>query len=552
MFVQALIDIGLLLVGAKLAEGFLGRFGLNPLIAYVLAGVVLGPLTGVVELISDIDFFVGIGVLFLFFLIGIDEIDIPGFLSTVSGRYFVAGTLSAVVSALIILPITWNSFSFSLNLEFSKALALAGILSLSSVGIVAKVLADKGYLKNLLGLRMFTVVIIAEVIAMLVVGFTIGEAGAHPSVTGILILLGKIVGFVVVAWLLSAKVLPPLIIAIQRFLKASEIAFALLIGGLFLMVAVGEQVGLHGSLAALLFGAAMSGMPHRVRETIMPGIRSASNGIFVPVFFASAGLYLDLDFTHVPVATIIALALVPAIGNLLGAFIGAYAARLDAPAVMATGLMAKGVGEIAFLILLLREGIIHHNVFSLLLLIMFGYILTMPQIISFAVGRARHPSSRSPRPEPVTPAFARHALEGVEVGVVIDRDRKYPAPSTTLREFASHWLVTRQNHYLVVDEGRPVGVVSGVKMRFMQRVFPNRSTIGGIMRTRFPQAWSDEPIDDVLERMTDHQLTVIPVMDRETGAFLGSVTNYDIMDLIMLTEEIREELEQRSKDAPAE
>lgn len=50
------------------------------------------------------------------------------------------------------------------------------------------------------------------------------------------------------------------------------------------------------------------------------------------------------------------------------------------------------------------------------------------------------------------------------------------------------------------------------------------------------------PIDDVLERMTDHSLTVIPVMAPDSGEFLGTVTSHDVLDLVVLMDEIENEL----------
>ena len=119
------------------------------------------------------------------------------------------------------------------KLEFNKALSLAGILSLSSLGLVAKVLADKGLLKELIGLRIFTAVIIAEVIALLVVGLTIGESSEAVSVVSILKLLGQIAGFTIVIWIVSAKALPRVMALLQRFLNVPELSYGLLIGGLF-------------------------------------------------------------------------------------------------------------------------------------------------------------------------------------------------------------------------------------------------------------------------------------------------------------------------------
>ena len=218
---HALLGIGLLVVSAKVAEGLLRHVGLNLIVAYTAAGALLGPVTGIVESTDDIRIFLNIGIFMLFFVIGLDEIDLPGFMATIRGRYFVAATLSVVISVFTSMIVTSDLFGvgFSLNLEFDKALALAGILSLSSLGVVAKVLSDRGILKELLGLRIFTAVIVAELIALLLIGTTIGELDHALSVTGVLRLLGEIAVFATATWIIAAKVLPRAIDLLEGLLK---------------------------------------------------------------------------------------------------------------------------------------------------------------------------------------------------------------------------------------------------------------------------------------------------------------------------------------------
>ena len=133
---EALLFIGLLIVVAKLSEGVLSRIGLSSIVAYTVAGIILGPVTGLVEVTENIKLFLDIGVFIFFFLIGLDEIDIPGFMSTIRGRYFVAATIAVLISIFFSLIVTSDltGLSFALGLEFEKALSLAGILSLSSLG----------------------------------------------------------------------------------------------------------------------------------------------------------------------------------------------------------------------------------------------------------------------------------------------------------------------------------------------------------------------------------------------------------------------------------
>ena len=114
------------------------------------------------------------------------------------------------------------------------------------------------------------------------VGVTIGELDHDHSMVGLLILLGEIAGFVVLTWVISAKVLPRAMALLQRLIDVPELSFGLLMGGLFLVVVGAEEMGLHGSLGTLLFGASLSGLPNRLRHDIMPGMRSAAEGLSFP------------------------------------------------------------------------------------------------------------------------------------------------------------------------------------------------------------------------------------------------------------------------------
>ena len=125
------------------------------------------------------------------------------------------------------------------------------------------------------------------------VGFTIGGEQQGGSTTetalSVAILLGQIAGFTIVTWILSRKVVPHLIVFLQKYFNVPQLSFGLLLGGLFLMVILAERIGLHSTIGALLFGAALSGLPHQLKVDIMPGMRSVAGGLFVPLFFASAG-----------------------------------------------------------------------------------------------------------------------------------------------------------------------------------------------------------------------------------------------------------------------
>ena len=533
MIEEALLSIGLLVVVAKLAEGVLRCFRVNSIVAYTATGILLGPVAGIIQPTGEIQILLGIGIFLLFFLIGLDELDISGFMAAVRGRYFVAATLSVLVPMLAAMAVTSDIVhDFGLGLDFSESIALAGILSLTSLGVAAKVLVDEGHLREPIGIRIFTTALIAELIALLLVGFSIGEHTHQMSWSGVFILLAQIAAFTVVTWILASRVIPPLIMLLQRFLYVPQLSFGLLLGGLFLTVAGAAKMGLHGSLGALLFGAALSGMPYQVRRDIAPGMRSAAEGLFVPLFFAAAGLHMSLSFTGLPVLTIAALVFVPLVGKFAGALIGALVARLDTPFALATGLMAKGVAEVALLLVLLETGVIGQDVFSLLVLIMFGYILLTPPAINAVIRRSRSSEPVSSH-DPVPPSLARFALTDISVGDILDFRRNYPGPTQSVRAFADRWIVPHQQDYVIADNGDLAGIVSLSMLRYVPKESWSTTRVGRIMRRNPPLASPDEPVEDVLQRMTERSLTAMPVMDRESGKFVGAITSQEILDLIV-------------------
>ena len=492
---------------------------------------------------TEIEIVLSIGIFIFFFLIGLEELDIRGFLSAVRGRLFLAAVLSVTISLLVSLAVTTDfPFDLGLNLEFTQALGLAGVLSLSSLGVVAKVLIDEGRLTETVGVQMFTAVIIAELLALFVVGFAISEHGgteAHlyeMNLTDVARIIGEIFLFAAATWFLSATILRKLIVLLQGILDVPHLSFGLLLGGLFLVVVGAEGAGLHGSLGALLFGAALSTLPYQVRRDLMPGLRGSAEGLFVPLFFASAGLNLTFDFLSLPVATILALVFLPLAGKFVAAFAGAYMSRLDAPLAVAAGLMAKGVAEIALLLLLVHSGAISAGIFSLLVLLMFAYILLSPIGITFALRRSGHTEGDFINGSSIPPSLVRFGLEGIRVQDVLDTSRSHPQQSITVQAFVDNWLLTGQHDYVVVNEGEFAGIVSVPLLRYLPHSDWGKTTLGSVIRElEEPHATPDDYVEDVLQRMTDHSISVLPVNDAETGEFIGSIASDEVVEMIVLT-----------------
>ncbi len=536
---EALFTVGTLIVAAKLLEGVFKRIGLNAIFAYAVAGVLLGPVTGLAHAGESVDLILSIGIFMFFFLIGLEELDISGFLSAVRGRIFFTALLAVALSMLVSLAVTTDYVvDLGLGLSFTEALGLAGVLSLSSLGVVAKALIDEGRLREPIGVQIFTAVIIVELIALFIVGFAISEhfSGDEHSgldAMGVAIIIAEIIGFGIVTWFVASKLVPRALGFLQRLLHVPQFAFGTLLGGLFLVVVAAEFVGLHGSLGALLFGAALSFLPYQMRHDIMPGMRGAAEGFFVPLFFASAGLHLSLDFTQLPLETILALALVPLAGKVGASFLSAYVTRVGAPFATAMGLTAKGVAEIALLLVMLQSGAISKDIFSLLVLVMLAYIMLTPMGIGFALRRMAA-STQEISLDKIPPSFERFVLDEVRVRDLLDPYRIHPETSQTVKSFAEDWLLQYQHDYVVVEHGELAGIVSVSMLRYLPHAEWDHTPISQMLRRQTPAAYSDEHLEDALQRMTEHSLSVLPVVDSETGAFRGSITSHEILEMLVM------------------
>ena len=102
-----------------------------------------------------------------------------------------------------------------------------------------------------------------------------------------------------------------------------------------------------------------------------------------------------------------------------------------------------------------------------------------------------------------------------------------------MRAFADRWIVPHQQDYVVVDNGKLTGIVSLSMLRYLPKGAWSTTELGKIVRRKAPFAHPNEPVEDVLQRMTERSLTVMPVVERESDKFVGAVSSRDILDLII-------------------
>src|SRR4249920_2654881 len=138
-----LIELGAVFLGLGLLGRLAGRIGMSPIPLYLIGGVCFG--TGGLVPLSNIGDFTTlaseVGVVLLLLLLGLEYTAAE--LTTGLRRSWPAGVLDIVLNAApgvaVALALGWGPVG---------ATVLGGVTSISSSGIVAKVLADLGRLGN--------------------------------------------------------------------------------------------------------------------------------------------------------------------------------------------------------------------------------------------------------------------------------------------------------------------------------------------------------------------------------------------------------------------
>lgn len=152
-FVQAFIY----LVAAVIAVPLARRLGLGSVLGYLVAGVVIGPVTGLVgQETVTLQHFAEFGVVMMLFLVGM-ELD-PKSLWAMRVRLLGLGGLQVTLTAAAA-----TGFAWSLGMAWQTAVAVGFLFSLSSTAIVLQTLTEKGLVKTEGGQSAFSVLLFQDI-----------------------------------------------------------------------------------------------------------------------------------------------------------------------------------------------------------------------------------------------------------------------------------------------------------------------------------------------------------------------------------------------------
>jgi len=527
---EAILFIAVLVIASKLGGELLHRIGQPTILGNVLAGIIVGPaFLAIVHPIEAIELFVSIGVFFLFFLIGLEEIDIAGLFKVMRGKIF-AGSVVAFMIPFLIAGI----FGLAIDLNFIQSFAIASVIAASSLGVTAKVLSDLGKLKSKIGLEIFTVTAIVEFIAIIVVSVFIqlDANSGTPEIGEMVWLFAKMLIFFAVAGLLSVFGLPHFFRLIKNHLRVKEAYFAIVIGVILLVAYFAEVSGVHGAIGALLLGIAVSRMNKEEYNEISKNISVIGYGIFIPIFFAGIGIHFSFAFLELE-WWIIATFLVIMTGvKFLSSYIAVRIANMRPATTVAYGVMSKGAVDLALMLSLLQAQIMDSRLFSLLVL---GTLITMiissvelqrklKKIIHFKVGTLELG---------FMPIYFRRVVSDTHAVSVMNKEYSKTSSDISIKDFSVKNNIKKIPFLVFDNSDKLVGIISKRQIEKTHKKTLDLIIISDIMYTKFHTAQPDEYLYSVIQKMNSHPFDIIPIMDPENnGKVIGIITNEGIMELL--------------------
>lgn len=300
-FVQAFIYLCAAVVMVPLAK----RLGLGSVLGYLIAGVLIGPVIGLVgEETQTLQHFAEFGVVMMLFLVGL-ELE-PSMLWSMRNRLLGLGGLQVGLTALAGLGVL-----VALGLDWRLALATGIILSLSSTAIVLQTLQEKGLTKTQGGRSAFSVLLFQDIAVIPILALlpllelpelmatatslaNQTEVHGHgdilanlPNWAYGLTVLAAVAGVILGGHFLSRPLFRYVIQAGQREVFTAT-ALMLVIG----IAALMSLVGLSPALGTFLAGVVLanSEFRHELESNIEP-----FKGLLLGLFFITVGAGIDLS-----------------------------------------------------------------------------------------------------------------------------------------------------------------------------------------------------------------------------------------------------------------
>lgn len=327
-----------LLLATQLVAHLCRRVEIPEVIGQILVGIIAGPaLLNWVHLNEMMNEFQEIGVIILMFIAGLES-DL-----SLLKKYLKPAVIVAIIGVVVPIAVMAPA-SYFFGFTKLESMFIGVIFSATSVSISVAVLREFKRLDSREGATILGAAVADDIIGVILLSIMIsvvnqaeGKTGGQP-LWAVLLLQVLFFGgtYLVVKWL--APYLMHLSERLLTVASPSVMAMIICLG----MAAIADYVGLSGAVGSFFAGIAVANT-HR-KETINRSFIPIGYAMFIPLFFVSVGLNMQIDRLSESWVFVVVMTILACLTKLVGCGAGAYISKFDLRSsyVVGSGMIARG------------------------------------------------------------------------------------------------------------------------------------------------------------------------------------------------------------------
>lgn len=271
------------------------------------------------------------------------------------------------------------------------SLFLGVALSISSVKIVASIVREMNFMRRNVGQIIVATAIIDDTVGWLIIALVLSLAqDGTIALAAVAKHTAEAAAFLVLSFTLGRRIVFFLIRWANDHFVSETPVISVIIGLMLVSALITSSIGLHTLLGAFVCGILVGESPILTRR-IEGQLRGIIASLFMPVFFAVAGLSADLGALRDPrfLSLTAALVVLASLGKGIGAFAGGAMAGLDSREclALALGMNGRGSTEVVVATIGLSLGILSPDLFTAIVSMAIVTTLAMPVTLRWALAR---------------------------------------------------------------------------------------------------------------------------------------------------------------------
>ncbi len=404
-FLQLAFTLAIILLAAKLGGYLTTRIGQPSVLGELIVGLLLGPsLLDIIHLpfVSDPHLLeetviqLGeIGVLLLMFLAGL-ELHLSDL-----ARNTKVSALAGILGVLVPVGLGWGTgllFGFDTNHSIFLGLTLGA----TSVSISAQTLIELKVLRSRVGLGLLGAAVFDDILVILLLSTFLGLASGGSGIGAVGLVILRMTLFLVLSAGFGLWLLPLLV----RRVADLQISLGLVTFAIVILLFYGLAAELIGGMAAIT-GTFLAGLMFsrtEERSRVEDGLHSLAYAFFVPIFFITIGLSVNVrDLNAETLLILLVISILGIIGKIIGSGLGARLGAFSWRESLQLGIGMVSRGEVGLIVASvgLTQNFLDNEIFSAIVgMVLITTLVTPPMLrASFSKGGSKLAKTSKPAPE---------------------------------------------------------------------------------------------------------------------------------------------------------